>query len=104
ICLPDRGMATRSNSAEGSGPSSSRGRGKFWQGDPVKTTLDHTEPKSPRHFRPRLLPLSHFLFFSNFKFLTNAPLLNYFGFTSLRSTAEIVARGGSPAISPGCRS
>src|SRR5215831_8707534 len=40
----------------------------------VKTTLDHTKPKSPRHFRPRLLPLSHFLFFSNFKFLTNAPM------------------------------
>jgi|SRR6516225_8682066 len=26
--------------AEGSGPSSSRGRGKVWQGDPVKTTRD----------------------------------------------------------------
>jgi len=29
-------LATLSNSAEGSGPSSSRGRGKFWQGDPLK--------------------------------------------------------------------
>jgi hypothetical protein len=47
--------------------------GAIRRGDPVKTTLDHTKPKSPRHFRPRLLPLSHFLFFSNFKFLTNAP-------------------------------
>ena len=64
--------AILSNSS-GSGPSSGQGRGKFRQGDPVKTTLDHTKPKSPRHFRPRLLPLSHFLFFSNFKFLTNAP-------------------------------
>src|SRR5215468_10152695 len=40
IRLADRWMATRSNSAEDSGPSSGRGRGKFWQGDPVKTTLD----------------------------------------------------------------
>jgi hypothetical protein len=38
-CLKRR--ATLSNSAEGSGPSSGRGRRKFWQGDPVKTTLDH---------------------------------------------------------------
>src|SRR5215472_11931603 len=66
-------QAKLSNSAEGSGPSSGRGRGQSTKGDPVKTTLDHTKPKSPRHFRPRLLPLSHFLFFSNFKFLTNAP-------------------------------
>jgi len=71
--LSNRWMATRNNSAEGSGPSSGRGRGNLWQGDPVKTTLDHTKPKSPRHFRLRLLPLSHFLFFSKFKFLTNAP-------------------------------
>jgi hypothetical protein len=35
---------------EGSGPSSGRGRGKFWQGDPVKTTLD-----SPlRSWRPAI--------------------------------------------------
>jgi hypothetical protein len=38
-------QATLSNSAEGSGPSSSRGRGKVWQGDPVKTTLDPVRRK-----------------------------------------------------------
>jgi len=43
ICRLNRWMATRSNSAEGSGPSSGRGRGKVWQGDPVKTTLDGTD-------------------------------------------------------------
>src|SRR5215471_12119529 len=73
-CLTDRWMATRSNSAEGSGPSSGRGRGEVPGRVGVKTTLDHTQPESPADFRPRLLPLSHFLFFSNFKFLTNATL------------------------------
>src|SRR5215510_10373 len=45
-------QATLSNSAEGSGPSSSRGRGKFWQGDPVKTTvLWSTVGGAPDHGR-----------------------------------------------------
>ena len=38
--------------AEGSGPSSGQGRGKFWQGDPVKTALDACEQFAPFASRP----------------------------------------------------
>ena len=63
-------LATLSNFAEGSGPSSTPGAGAIHQGDPVKTPLDHTKPKSPRHFRPSTATAIPFFIFSNFKFLT----------------------------------